>query len=76
MPRSACGRTRLLGLATVTVASSERVALALTAYEQGLGFADAMHLAGSQEAAALATFDREFVKRAAGLERCLLEEAA
>lgn len=64
----------LLGLATVTVASSDRVALALTGYEQGLDFADAMHLAGSQQAAALATFDQEFVKRAAGLGRCPVEE--
>jgi predicted nucleic-acid-binding protein len=65
---------RLLGLATVAVSSIERVALALAAYEQGLDFADARHLAGSQDAAALATFDLEFVRRASGLGRCPVAE--
>jgi predicted nucleic acid-binding protein len=64
----------LLGLAGIVISSTERVALALSAYEQGLDFADAMHLAGSQEVAALATFDQEFVRRAAGLGRCPVTE--
>lgn len=73
-PEISTALRRLLGLAGASVSSSERIALALRAYDQGLDFADAMHLAGSQEAAGLAAFDREFVRRAAGLGRCPVAE--
>lgn len=60
----------LLGLPNVRVADAERVALALGWYERGLDWADALHLASSQHVEEFKTFDRDFVKQAAGLGSC------
>ncbi len=38
--------------------------LALHAYEQGMDFADALHVAQTQEGESFATFDKDFAKRA------------
>jgi predicted nucleic-acid-binding protein len=40
---------------------------ALAAHQEGMDFADALHLLGSAECDAMASFDREFAKRAATL---------
>lgn len=61
---------QLLGLTNVQVAEPGRIAAALDWYERGLDFADALHLAGSQHAAAMRTFDRDFLKRSTGLGAC------
>ena len=70
------GLKRLLGLPTVVISNAEAISNAVAWYEQGLDFADALHLATSQNAGQLATFDREFVKRARGMGRCPVIEVA
>lgn len=59
---------KLLGLPNVKVAHAARAAQVLDWYEQGLDFADAFHLAASEETDGLRTFDTRFVKRAARLK--------
>lgn len=54
----------LLGLPNVTVDQSMAVADALAAYEQGLDFADALHLAFSADAQSFATFDARLIRQA------------
>jgi predicted nucleic-acid-binding protein len=55
----------LLGLANVNVEDAGRVARALNLLGQGMDFADALHLAGSEHCEALYTFDdRRFARRA------------
>lgn len=55
----------LLGLPNVTVEGWTTVSDALTGHEQGLDFADALHLLASQRCTAFATFDdRRFARRA------------
>lgn len=55
----------LLGTSNVHVDSPHLVARALDWCASGLDFADALHVALSDVASELATFDRDFVKRAA-----------
>lgn len=57
-----------LGLPSVTAEADGRVGQALSWYEEGLDFADALHLASASEAGAerLATFDAKFRRRAEG----------
>ena len=58
------------GLPTVTVEDEAVVAVALDLAENGMDFADALHLGKSAHCEGLATFDRKFVKaaRVAGYE--------
>jgi len=58
------------GLPTVTVEADGVVAVALALAENGMDFADALHLGKSNHCEGLATFDRRFVKaaRAAGYD--------
>ena len=60
---------RFLGLPRVHVDQPQRVDQALRWYEDGLDYADAFHLAWSQHADRLATFDRRFVAAAKGRGR-------
>ena len=60
--------TAFAGLPHVFVQEPERVARALDWARTGMDFADALHLAGAGECEAFVTFDRRFVKAAAGLE--------
>ena len=46
------------------------MAKAIDWHEQGLDFADALHLANSQHLPALATFDEKFIKRADEKSSC------
>jgi predicted nucleic-acid-binding protein len=55
---------RLLGLPTVTVEDVPTVHLAIRMLEQGIDFADALHLASSAGAERFVTFDAKLVKRA------------
>lgn len=64
------GLRHFFGLPNVEVARPQEVARALTWYEDGLDFADAVHLALSQDADQLATFDQAFVREAAGHGSC------
>ena len=54
----------LCGLENVTLEDRELVLSALTAYGQGLDFADALHLARSNHCRALVSFDQRLQKRA------------
>ncbi|NEX21271.1 type II toxin-antitoxin system VapC family toxin [Thiorhodococcus mannitoliphagus] len=55
----------LLGLASVNVEESGRIAKALDLLAQGMDFADALHLSGCGHCEALHTFDdRRFARRA------------
>lgn len=58
------------GLPNVEVDRPQHVALALQWYEEGLDFADAVHLALSQDADQLATFDQAFARDATGRGTC------
>jgi predicted nucleic-acid-binding protein len=50
----------ILGLPDIETEDAANVAQALTWYAEGMDFADAIHLAGSAELTALATFDKKF----------------
>lgn len=64
------GLRHFLGLPNVEMEHPTRVAEALQWYEDGLDFADAVHLALSQDADRLATFDRAFARDAKGRGAC------
>ena len=51
----------------VTVEDRDRVLAALDAFDAGLDFADALHIARSSRASGFATFDRRLSKRTKGL---------
>ena len=57
----------LLGLPNVKTEDPRAVSQALGWYEEGLDFADALHLASSAKADRFATFDKDFVKKASEL---------
>ena len=71
-PRQVAGALRgFADLPKVTVEDGAVVAAALDLAENGMDFADALHLGKSAHCDGLATFDRDFVNaaRAAGLHR-------
>ena len=51
----------------VTLEDRDAVLVALDAFDKGLDFADALHLARSSRASGFATFDKRLAKRATGL---------
>jgi predicted nucleic-acid-binding protein len=55
------------GLPNVTLENQTEVADALAWFEQGLDFADALHLTSSASAERFGTFDEKLIKRAQGL---------
>ncbi len=57
----------VLGLPRFTWEDRDSVLLALALHEQGLDFADALHLASSRATESFRTFDGAFAKRAAKL---------
>ena len=59
--------TQLFGLPNVVIEDTEQVAFALQAFDSGLDFADAFHLAASRQAQPLYTFDKTFAKRASAM---------
>ncbi|EGF89473.1 PIN domain protein [Asticcacaulis biprosthecium C19] len=54
------------GLAQVTVENPTLLAQALDRAEAGMDFADALHLGAAAHCDAMVTFDRKFIKAAAG----------
>ena len=54
----------VLGLPQVSIEDGFAVANALTLFESGMDFADALHLASSREATQFATFDARLKKNA------------
>ena len=57
----------LLGIEHVRVEDRPDVLVALDAFDAGLDFADALHLARSRKTSALVTFDRKLATRARAL---------
>ena len=57
----------ILGLPTIDTEDAVQVAQALAWYEQGMDFADALHLASSTELSGFATMDARMVRKAAQL---------
>lgn len=62
------GLRALLGLVHFKPREPHALASALVWYEQGLDFADALHLAQSSEADSFASFDAKLAKRAKKLQ--------
>ena len=58
------GFEKLMGLPNVRVEDQQAVFQAISWYESGLDFADALHLASSVKADRFVTFDNGFIKRA------------
>lgn len=65
---------RVFGLTNVHLANAQKVARAIAWHEAGLDFADAFHLALSQDCEALKTFDADFIKRSKSLSECRVEK--
>lgn len=61
---------KLFGLPNVHLNNAKLVAQSLQWHEAGLDFADAFHLANSQNHTQFYTFDEKFIKRAKGLTTC------
>lgn len=57
----------LASIEHVAVEDRDLVLVALDAYDKGLDFADALHVARSSRASGFATFDQRLAKRASGL---------
>ena len=58
------GFQKMIGLPNVRVEDQQAVFQAISWYESGLDFADALHLASSTKADKFVTFDYAFVKKA------------
>jgi predicted nucleic-acid-binding protein len=69
LPASDIGRVlrALASIEHLTLEDRDAVMMAVDAFDQGLDFADSLHLARSSRAARFATFDRRLAKRAKGL---------
>jgi predicted nucleic-acid-binding protein len=69
------GFRNILGLPNVHVEDLDKIIQIIEWYQQGIDFADAVHLANSQPwSSELLTFDRRFINRAKHLRRCLVRE--
>lgn len=64
----------LFGLPNVRLANESLMAQVLQWHENGLDFADALHLAQSQDCSAIYTFDEKFVKKSKGLSECKVRQ--
>lgn len=74
-PDAICQAFRsLLGLPNVQVKNASLMAQVLQWHENGLDFADALHLAQSQNCSAIYTFDNQFVNRAKALTECEVQQ--
>lgn len=65
---------KLLGLPNIFLTNPILVNQALLWHENGLDFADAFHLAQSQNCDILYTFDEKFIKNASGLTNCKVKK--
>lgn len=57
----------ICGLPTITVEAAGDAAQAISWYEQGMDFADALHLASSTSCSGFATMDRRMVAKASAI---------
>ena len=65
---------KLFGLPNVYLADTDRIIKVLKWHQQGLDFADALHLSNSNSCAKLYTFDRQFVRDAKDLTKCQVKQ--
>lgn len=65
---------RLFGLPNVSLSNQFLIAQVLNWHEQGLYFADAFHLANSQNLTAIKTFDQSFINKSRGLSTCVVQK--
>ncbi|NJL10371.1 MAG: type II toxin-antitoxin system VapC family toxin [Calothrix sp. SM1_7_51] len=65
---------KLFGLPNVYLNNANLVAQSLQWHETGLDFADAFHLANSQNYTIFYTFDEKFIKRAKGLTASVVQQ--
>lgn len=73
-PPNICQALRsAFGLPRVHLESSTAVVKALSWHENGLDFADALHLAKSERRTAFKTFDQALIKRAQALTTCVVD---
>lgn len=61
---------RVLGLANIHVENEVKLAKVMDWHAQGLDFADAFHLASSEQLSGLVTFDEKFIRRAKDVSDC------
>jgi predicted nucleic-acid-binding protein len=64
----------LFGLPNIQLTNGNAMAQVLQWHEQGLDFADALHLVHSQACSAMYTFDTQFVKGSQGLTKCEVQQ--
>lgn len=64
---------KLFGLSNIHLTNPSRIAQAIQWYEEGLDFADALHLSQCQEHESFYTFDSKFTSKAAKLSNCKVE---
>ena len=62
--------SKLFGLPNVHLRDATEVALAIEWHENGIDFADALHLAQSRHCQQMLTFDRRFVNRSKQITIC------
>lgn len=65
---------KLFGLPNVHLKHEFLIAQALSWHEQGLDFADSLHLALCQNIPTLKTFDEKFIKQSQGLTKSKVEK--
>jgi predicted nucleic-acid-binding protein len=65
---------KLCGLPNVTLSNPNRMRTALEWYSEGMDFADALHLALSQDCRVFYTFDQKLVRKARNRGRCAILE--
>ena len=66
--------TRLFGLPNVYLSNANAISQVLELHQQGLDFADAFHLAQSQQCSQLYTLDRKFLQKANSLTECEVKQ--
>ena len=62
-----CVLRALASIEHITLEDRHAVLMAVDAFDKGLDFADALHLARSSRASGFATFDKRLARRAKGL---------
>lgn len=73
-PSEICSAFRkLFGLPNVKLSNQFIIAQAIDWHEKGLDFADAFHLALSQQVSTLKTFDEKFIKKSQNLSACSVQ---
>ncbi|MEE2001346.1 type II toxin-antitoxin system VapC family toxin [Alkalimonas sp. MEB108] len=74
-PQQICAALRkLFGLPNVALSNPYLMAQVLDWHQQGLDFADAFHLAQSQQLPTFKTFDEKLIKAAKNLSSCVVQK--